>query len=122
MAIAAGAESATERLVGPAGVFRRNGEWVGRGALGFDLEWVGLPPDEAAGAVARLTRRVRSGAVAALIVLDALIDGPLVTPLALAAGEVRLPVALAGTGTEEAIRRALVELDLRIAGEPRVER
>jgi hypothetical protein len=88
-----------------------------RASTGIRLTWVWLSPEGAAEAVERLAARVRAREVAALVVLDALVTGPMVLPLAAAATEVGLAVAFAGLGEAEELRRALIELDMHVAGD-----
>ncbi|MFI5298636.1 MAG: hypothetical protein ACHREM_11100 [Polyangiales bacterium] len=88
-----------------------------RASTGIRLTWVWLSPEGAAEAVERLAARVRAREVAALVVLDALVTGPMVLPLAAAATEVGLAVAFAGLGEAEELRRALIDLDMHLAGD-----
>ncbi|MFI5302136.1 MAG: hypothetical protein ACHREM_28935 [Polyangiales bacterium] len=89
-----------------------------RGSTGLALDWVAIPIDDAAAVVARLAERVRAGDVAALVVLDALVTGAQVRPLADAASERGLAVSFAGTGNVALLRRALIELDEHVASTP----
>jgi hypothetical protein len=77
------------------------------------LTWVGLEAGRSASAVTALAKRIRDGRLAALVLLNGLMDHKQSEPLLIAAREVGLPVAYADKAGHGALARAFLELETR---------
>lgn len=76
---------------------------------GLDLEWVGIDD------VAPLERRVRSGTVGALVVLEALVSHSEIDPVVRSARDAGVPLEYGGKAGLASIEAALRQLDTRLA-------
>jgi hypothetical protein len=81
----------------------------------IDVEWIGLDAGKSDKAVSALAKRVREGRLAALVVLNGLMNHKDYEPLIAAAREVDLPVAYADKAGKGALVRAFVELEKRLS-------
>lgn len=87
-----------------------------RARTGIEVEWIGLAAGKSPQAVAALAKRIREGRLAALVLLNGLVDHKQSDPLIAAAREVDLPVAYADKAGKGTLVKAFVELEARIAG------
>jgi hypothetical protein len=85
-----------------------------RRRTGIDVEWIGLDAGKSAAAVAALAKRIRDGRLAALVLLNGLMDHKQSDPLMSAAREVGLPVAYADKAGKGALVKAFVDLERRL--------
>jgi hypothetical protein len=85
-----------------------------RARTGIPVEWIGLAAGKSAAAVASLAKRIREGRIAALVVLNGLMQHKEYEPLIAAAREHGLPVAYADKAGKGALVKAFVELEERL--------
>jgi hypothetical protein len=88
-----------------------------RARTGIEVDWVGLDVGKSAAAVAALAKRIRDGRLAALVLLNGLLDHKQSEPLISAARDVGLPVAYADKAGKGALVKAFVELERRLGDE-----
>lgn len=86
-----------------------------RARTGIEVEWIGLDAGKSAAAVTALAKRIRDGRLAALVLLNGLMDHKQSEPLVTAARETGLPVAYADKAGKGALVKAFVELERRLA-------
>jgi hypothetical protein len=88
-----------------------------RARTGIEVDWVGLDVGKSAAAVTALAKRIRDGRLAALVLLNGLLDHKQSEPLISAARDVGLPVAYADKAGKGALVKAFVELERRLGDE-----
>ncbi len=88
-----------------------------RKSTGIEVEWIGLDVGKSASTVAALAKRIRGGRLAALVLLNGLMDHKQSEPLMSAARDVGLPVVYADKAGKGALSRALLELDRRLGAD-----
>jgi hypothetical protein len=87
-----------------------------RARTGIEVEWIGLAAGKSAAAVTALAKRIRAGRLAALVLLNGLMNHKESEPLVAAAREVDLPVAYADKAGKGSLVKAFVELEKRVGG------
>lgn len=83
-------------------------------ALGDEVEWIDTERD-GAHAVGNLPQRVRQGRVAAIIILDRVVQHKHTDPVLAAARESKVPFAFAGQGGKASLLRALEQVEGTLA-------
>jgi hypothetical protein len=81
---------------------------------GIEVEWIGLSAGKSASTVAALAKRIREHRLAALVILNGLMQHKEYEPLIAAARDVSLPVVYADKAGKGTLVKAFVELEERI--------
>ena len=110
------AAAAASDVVMVGGIVKREKLDRVRARTGIEVEWIGLAAGKSPQAVASLAKRIREGRLAALVLLNGLMDHKQSEPLVAAAREVDLPVAYADKAGKGTLVKAFVDLEARIAG------
>ena len=85
--------------------------------LGEEVEWIDTERD-GAHAVGNLPQRVRQGRVAAVVILDRVVQHKHTDPVLAAARDSHVPFAFAGQGGKASLQRAIEQIEAALAQDP----